>query len=130
MGKNGNKFVVFKLKSNSARILIGVLALFLLFNALTGLGVIELPDINAEILSLAAVLIIFIEIGFVKLFGGAKEGKKGMDLFSAFGAVAAVLLLIFTVLNLTGISSTLLDSIRGVVFAVVFVSFTIEVFVR
>ncbi len=125
-----DKFAIFKLKSNSVRIAIVAFALFLLLNALSSFGVIPISGVGDLLLSFTAAIIMIMEVGLVRIFGGVSNGKRGMDLLNAFGIISAILVLVITSLGAMDITFAILDAIKGYVFAIMFVSFTIEAFIR
>jgi len=116
-----------KLKDVSIRLAVIAFAVFLALAAISNLGLVDIPDQSNLILSLAAILIVFTEIGLVNII--QKKGK-GVDFFGAFGLVAGVVLLITLGLELAGIIYAPLEGIRGLIFAVMAGSFLIETFVR
>jgi hypothetical protein len=116
-----------KLKPASTKVVVLAFALFLFAASISAFGWFSVPNVDSLILSLSAVLVIFIEVGLVKVFG---KGGQGLDLFSAFGVVAAILLLVTLGLEFMGITFAALEGIRGLVYGVMGISFLIETFVR
>lgn len=114
-----------KMKKGSIRLAIVVFALFLLFAALASFGVVDLTEWNQAILTVAAALIIFVEVGLASVI---KKKGKGIDIFSFLGIVAATIVLITLALQWMGIAVAVLEGIQGIVFAVLVVSFIIEAF--
>lgn len=118
---------IVKLESNSIRVGIFAFALVLATIAMANFGLPSLPNQIIIIASLAGSLIIFIEVGLVKVFG---KGKAKLDILGVIGIISGVIILLAVILDLFGVSYATINGIRGVAFAVMALSFVIETFAR
>ena len=119
---------IVKLQNTSIKIAMFVFAIILLGFALASFGLFDITDQNKMIMTVAAAVIIFTEVGFVKSMLRGKMPKT--DIFGLLGIIAGLVVIITLVLDLLGGGLAFLDSIRGFVFVVIAVSFFIETFAR
>ena len=111
------------MKPLSLRITFIVFALFLFFAALAAFGLIDLTTQNLTILNVAAVLIVFIEIGLVQAF---RSRGKSVDLLGLIGLIAGIIVLVTIMLGFLNVTVAVLNPIQGLVYGALVVSFVVE----
>lgn len=117
-----------KLKDKSIKVAIGVFTLLFILFSLFELGILSLQlSTIGLIVAIAAILIISIEITLVNVFS---KGFQGFDMLSIVGGIAVVLLALSILLEFVGVANATLSSIRGVIYAIVAISFVIETIMR
>lgn len=118
-----------KLKGWSIKVALAVFTLFMVSGSLAYFGIIDLTGYQKQILDVAAVMIVFIEIGLIGII--RSKGKKGLDFFSALGLFSGLFILSSLTLEFFGVSGnfiTNMNGVKGVVYAVLVIDFIVEMF--
>jgi len=122
-----NKNFGLKLKPLSIRVTFIAFALFLLFAAAASFGLFDLTNLFDVILGVAAVAVIFTEVGIAAAF---RSRGRSVDFLGLIGLVAGIITLTTVALEFVAIPalSGVLNPIQGLVFGVLTVSFILEAF--
>ena len=118
-----------KMEPTSFRIMAVTFAIFLFILGLAAVGTdtFRLERYLIDIITFAAVIIFFVEIGLMQII---KKQGKGIGLATSIELIVGVLMLISVILNLFGIGWGSLQIFRGWISMIFGLAFLIEAFAR
>ena len=119
---------VFKLNDLAIRLIIATLAILLIMLGITATGLLDVSAYTLAVAKIGAVLVIFVDIGFLSIMSKSKKGE--LNILTGFELVVGALVLIETAVTLMGFNTGVLGNFSGWIVLTFGVVFAFEAFVR